>query len=746
MSNSWARLIPLLLVGILIIGVFSVYVSRPASVISVSSINIDTQGASIGDYVSNDYRKLSGGYWVISLTINSYQSVYAIKFGPQNVTGVTLNGQKVITNQVIEFDITPQIPYLTMALTKTPPGGVAFTPSASGVEITTTDPQHSSNITAAPSFVNYLAPKALSSATVHVPFEIDTYVAGGLSGLVTGDKQTNGTSSWTISPVGNADTYQIKTTYGTAVVNFLGYLSGPITLPYGLDRLTFLPYDTTRSITDSAGNKYFVVLDAGDKIASGYQSYFYKGITSVPYLYNSLSTVGFPTELTTAPGWALSEYRTISSLKWYSFWPLKANVTGTDPGGSYYTLNPGWFGDYVKQTTNSRLGLLDWLYTQNPNSVIGSMTPDPFQSWKVTNPDGNNPQLHAEIPQNMFTPVITIRIPFDMADTLVYSPKITTFKIDSITLNPTTIRAGQTSTLTVKVTNTGNVKGTATVKVIPDSNHNVFPLSNTITLDPGGSGSLDFAVSVGSITSDVTSFGSVEVYNMDGVLCDSKSYSILLKPQLGRIYISAITLNPLRLLPGETATLVVKVANQGGSSVSGKVKIVTDSFLSAPTKEKTASIGPGLEYSFSFTVTAGTSAGISNLKIELYDQDGKLLEGQTLYVTISGDNPPPPPPPPVMDKTVWILLGLAGVLAIAIGLYIKSPATGILLMAGLGLIVTAIVGYFLSDFLVSQVTVFGYALPVWQLLIGLALLVLLAFLLAGKKFKLKLPKLRVNWK
>jgi hypothetical protein len=735
---------------LLIIGAFSIYVSRPASVISVSSINIDAQGASIGDYVSNDYRKLSGGYWVISLTINSYQSVYAIKFGPQNVTGVTLNGQKVITNQVVEFDITPQVPYLTMALTKTPAGGAAFTPSASGFQIVTAtivagDPDSGQNdITASPSFVNYLAPRALSSATVHVPFEIDAYVAGGLSGWAIGDKQTNGTSSWTINPVGNADAYQITTNYGTAVVNFLGYLSGPITLPYGLDRLTFLPYDTTKSITDSAGSRYFVVLDAGDKIASGYQSYFYRGLTSSTSAYNNLA--GVPIDATNTPGWAYSEFRTISGLTWYSMWPLKANVTGTNPGGYYYTLNPGWFGDYIKQVTNSRMGLLDWLYTQNPNSVIGSMTPDPFQSWKVTNPDGNNPQLHAEIPQNMFTPVITIRIPFDMADTLVYSPKITTFKIDSITLNPTTIRAGQTSTLTVKVTNTGNVKGTATVKVIPDSNHNVFPLLNTITLDPGGSGSLDFAVSVGSITSDVTSFGSVEVYNMDGVLCDSKSYSILLKPQLGRIYISAITLNPLKLLPGGTATLVVKVANQGGSSVSGKVKIVTDSFLSAPTKEKTASIGPGLECSFSFTVTAGTSAGISNLKIELYDQDGKLLEGQTLYVTISGDNPPPPPPPPVMDKTVWILLGLAGVLAIAIGLYIKSPATGILLMAGLGLIVTAIVGYFLSDFLVSQVTVFGYALPVWQLLIGLALLVLLAFLLAGKKFKLKLPKLRVNWK
>jgi len=736
MSNSWIRLVPLLLVSLLIIGAFSIYVSRPASVISVSSINIDAQGASIGDYVSNDYRKLSGGYWVISLTINSYQSVYAIKFGPQNVTGVTLNGQKVITNQVVEFDITPQVPYLTMALTKTPAGGAAFTPSASGFQIVTAtivagDPDSGQNdITASPSFVNCLAPRALSSATVHVPFEIDAYVAGGLSGWAIGDKQTNGTSSWTINPVGNADAYQITTNYGTAVVNFLGYLSGPITLPYGLDRLTFLPYDTTKSITDSAGSRYFVVLDAGDKIASGYQSYFYRGLTSSTSAYNNLA--GVPIDATNTPGWAYSEFRTISGLTWYSMWPLKANVTGTNPGGSYYTLNPGWFGDYIKQVTNSRMGLLDWLYAQNPNGVISSMTPDPFQSWKVTNRDGNNPTLYAELPQNLFTPVITIRIPFG--------------NNQLATKFPQGLRAGDEGTLTVKIKNTGNVKGTANVKFVTDSNLNAFPLANQITLDPGGSGTLDFVIRTGSISADVISMDRVEVYNMDGVLCDTWSFSILLKPMLSRIYISGITLNPLKLLPGGTATLVVKVANQGGSSVSGTVKIVTDSFLSAPTKEKTASIGPGLEYSFSFTVTAGTAVGISSLRIQLYDQDGKLLEGQTLYVTISGDNPPPPPPPPVMDKTVWILLGLAGVLAIAIGLYIKSPATGILLMAGLGLIVTAIVGYFLSDFLVSQVTVFGYALPVWQLLIGLALLVLLAFLLAGKKFKLKLPKLRVNWK
>jgi len=707
-------------------------ISQPASIISVSSISMDATGAQIGDYVNNDYRKLSGGYWAITLSVNSYQSVYAIKFGPQNVTGVTLNGQKVIANRVVQFNIDPQDPYLLMNLVNYYQG-VQFTPSASGQQVISSWPPIT--VTTDPSLVKYLIPQKLSLATIHCPFKIDVLVAGGQVGTTSQDPQATGTSSWTLSPSGGMDAYQIPTAYGTAVLQFHGYLSSPVTLPFGLDRLSYFPYDTVNSITDSAGKKYLVVLDAEDKVLTGYRQYWFKGLTTSTTVYGSLT--GMPQNLLNAPGWAYTEFHSVSLSTNYLLYPLKANITGREPGGSYYTLNPGWLGDYIKQVSNPRSGLLDWLVDQNPSNVVNMMAY--FQSWTVENPDGNNARLNAKLPQGIFTPVITILIPFDMADTLVYSPKVTTFRIDSVS-NPTELRAGGEATLTVKVTNTGNTRGTGNIKVIPDANLNVYPLASQVTLDPNTQGSVDFLIRTGSIKADVTSAGKVEVYNAMGVLCDSKSFSILLKPLLSRLYISGMVLDPIRLSPGGSAKLTVKVTNQGGGgSARGTVKIVTDNFLTAPIKEKSADIASGVEYPFEFSLSAGTATGVSSLRVELYDQDGKLLESQTLSVVVSSD---PPSVPPVgggnliADWWIWAALGLTGVGAIAVGLYMKMKP---IIPLGFGLIITAIVGYVAQPILLSSITAFGLQIPVSLILAGTGLVVLLL-----SSVKVKIPKVRVK--
>ena len=738
-------LLPILLILALMIGVAAPYTFlKPASIISVSQIAMDATGAQIGDYVNSDYRKLTNGYWAITLSINSYQSVYAIKFGPQNTTGYTLNGQKVTTNRVVQFNIDPTDPYLLMDLVKYQ--NIQYTPSASGFKITTPmivagDPMNGQTIvTTTPSLVTYVTPKKLALATVHVPFKIDVLVAGGQVGSTTQDKTASGVQTFTISPTGNLDAYPIQTAYGMAVVQFHGYLSSPVQLPYGLDHLVFLPYNTINSIQDNAGNKYLVVLDAEDRILTGYRQYFYGGITSSTSAYNNLAGVPINTN---SPGWGYSEFKTISGLTWYSFWPLQANLTGKEPGGYYYTLNPGWLGDYIKQVTNPRSGLLDWLVDQNPNNVIKQMSY--FQSWKVENPDANNIRLNAQLPQNIFTPMITILIPFEMADTLVYSPKITTFRIDSVNL-PSELRAGVEGTLTVKITNTGNTRGTANIKVVPDANLNVFPLSQALTLDPNQQGSIDFLIRTGSISADITSVGKIEVYDSIGTMTDSKSFSILLKPLLSRLYISGITLNPNKLKPGESAKLIVKVTNQGGgSNARGTVKIVTDNFLACSQKEKTADIAPGVEYSFEFQLTAGTAAGVSSLKIELYDQDGHLLESQTLSVTVSSDPPNNPPPvlvPTPVDWWIWALLGLTGALMVTVGLYLKTPITDTLVKFGFMTIVAAIVGYMAQSWLLSEVAILSYSVPVWQLLAGVGVAFLLLTIFIPKKFKL--PKIKVK--
>jgi hypothetical protein len=737
---SLFQLVPYILIGLGLVGMaVQGGMFPPASVISVSSVNIDAQGAQIGDYVNNDYRKLTNGYWVISLTVNSYQSIYSIKFGPQNVTGATLNGQKVIANRVVQFNIDPLTPYLLTDLVKKT--NVPYTPSASGFQITTFPvfidaPQQGQNpIQVDPSLVNYFVPKQLSFATVHIPFKIDVLVAGGQAGSVTTDKQGTGTQTFSISPSGNADAYQIQTAYGTAVLNFLGYLSSPITLPYGLDRLTFLPYGTTKSLTDSTGQKYLVILDAENRIiyAPGksdcYGYYFFRGTTSWTSVANNLA--GFPVGLTSAPGWGYTEARSISGVAWYSLWPLKANLTGVDPvGGYYYTLQPGWFGDYIKQVTNPRKGLLDWLVDVDPNKVIDNwpmmQNVAYFQSWQVKNPDANNPQFYAQLPENIFTPVITIRIPFEMADTLVYSPKITTFRIDSVDLSASSLRAGEEGTLKVKITNTGNVRGTANIKVVPDANLNAFPLANQLTLDPNQQGEVTFLIRTGSISSDVASTGKVEVYNMDGVLTDSRSFSILLKPLLSRMYISAIQLEPNRLGPGESAKLTVKVTNQGGGgSARATVKIVTDNFLVAGVKEKSADISPGVEHPFEFSLTAGTVAGVSNLKVELYDQDGRLLESQSISVVITTEPPiiPPVDGHVIVDWWVWLLLGGVGIAAISVGAYLKMNS---LVWLGFGLIVGAVIGYIAQPILLSSIQLFGYTIPISGIMVaaGLAMLIL----------------------
>ena len=630
------------------------YVFIPANIISVSSINLDTKGASIGDYVNNDYRKLSGGYWAITLTINSYQSVYAIKFGPENVTGVTFNGQKVITNRVVQFNIDPQIPYLEMALTSPPQGGIQFAPSATGWEMYDFKWDKldvlSHQITTNPAFVNYFYPKPLSPAIVHCPFNIDVLVAGGLAGSTSQDKTASGTQSWTISPVGNLDSYPIQTSYGTATVQFDGYLASPVQLPWGLDRLTYIPLNQAGSgyvlpvaMTDSAGNKYLVMLDVGDKIPytatnlNCYGRYLYCGTTSSQLVY------GFnagPLSLQNAPGWAMSQAWYIVGTGASSFWPLQANLTAGGSSEEQYTVPRGFLGDFIRQEINSRMGLLEWLTSTYSYNVVNGWPQNGlsyFPSWKIDNSDANNPKLNAQLPQNIFTPQITLLIPMDMADTLVYSPKVTKFRIDSVDL-PANMNAGDQVSLTVKITNTGNTRGTANVKVITDSNLNVLPLTNQLTLDPNQQGSVSFVMSVGSISTQVTSYDKVEVWNTNipPELCDSRSFSIVLNPMLSHIYTSGIDC-PSKIKPGDSATLTVKVTNQGGSAATGTVKITTDSFLTMASKSKTASINPGQELPFAFPFTAGNSLGVSTLKVELYDQNGNLLESHPLQVTVASE-------------------------------------------------------------------------------------------------------------
>jgi len=197
-------------------------------------------------------------------------------------------------------------------------------------------------------------------------------------------------------------------------------------------------------------------------------------------------------------------------------------------------------------------------------------------------------------------------------------------------------------------------------------------------------------------------------------------------------------MEPVSLKPGESGMLYVSVTNQGGSTaVTGRVKIVTDNFLAVLVKEKSALIGLGKEITFDFSITAGITSGVSTLRIELYDQDGILIESRALQVTIS--SLPPSIPPPILtpkkllvDWWVWLLLGLVGVAAVVAGLWIRAPVTDTLLPLGFGLIIFAVGGYALQEVLLTTVSFFGIDLVVWQIFLVSGILLVVGYIILWK--------------
>ncbi len=179
--------------------------------------------------------------------------------------------------------------------------------------------------------------------------------------------------------------------------------------------------------------------------------------------------------------------------------------------------------------------------------------------------------------------VVIIIVMVVVIPSLAPTPEPADFRTSNLHVSPAEAEPGETVTVTVKVQNVGEQKGTHELELIIDG---LVEHSESVTLDGGQSTTITFTVQ-----KETRKSYSVEVAGL------SKSFEVVAPAEF---VASNLNVSPEEVEPGETVTVTVEVQNVGEQEGTHELELKVDGIVE---ETKGVTLDGGESSTVSFTVT-----------------------------------------------------------------------------------------------------------------------------------------------
>ncbi|KXA95176.1 hypothetical protein AKJ65_02365 [candidate division MSBL1 archaeon SCGC-AAA259E19] len=161
------------------------------------------------------------------------------------------------------------------------------------------------------------------------------------------------------------------------------------------------------------------------------------------------------------------------------------------------------------------------------------------------------------------------------------------FSLKNLTISKDTLKSGESAIVSVDMSNTGEAKGSKTVKLWIDGG---IADRRTVTLLPGESTTVKFPIS-----REVVGTYEVSVGEM------SESFEVKRAIEPAKFEVTDLILGKGEVKPGETTTIEVEVKNTGGKEGTYTVELS----INGEIKTRSVSLGPGVYRMVPFKISRG---------------------------------------------------------------------------------------------------------------------------------------------
>jgi hypothetical protein len=212
---------------------------------------------------------------------------------------------------------------------------------------------------------------------------------------------------------------------------------------------------------------------------------------------------------------------------------------------------------------------------------------------------------------------------FALLGTVAAPPTPAAFTVSNLTVEPASITPGGTVTITVTVTNSGETRGTHTVVL---NINGAKEAEKSITLNGGASGNVSFTASRSAAGTYTVTIGAL-----------SKTFIIRdvpFEPKPAEFVLSALSVQPAEVAPGETVIISVTVTNSG--EVEGTYTVILD-INGAKEAEKSITLAGGKSGQVNFD-TSRSTAGTYTVTIGALSGSFVIKEGAPEPATFTFSN------------------------------------------------------------------------------------------------------------
>ncbi|MDP2900174.1 MAG: TIGR04279 domain-containing protein [Candidatus Bathyarchaeota archaeon] len=216
------------------------------------------------------------------------------------------------------------------------------------------------------------------------------------------------------------------------------------------------------------------------------------------------------------------------------------------------------------------------------------------------------------------------------------TPRPAEFVLSDLTIEPTEVELGDEVTISVLVTNVGDLESSTTVDLLVNG---VKEQSKTVTLAGGANTTVLFTV-----TTTTAGSYTVKIGDLTG------SFTVVKPLTPAAFTFSGLTLSPTDVKPKGEVTVSVTVKNTGEQSGTYSAELKLDG---ASTETKTGTLAAGATATVTFKVSSQVEGAHT---VQVGDQTGSF--------TVTA----PPSPPP--DNTIWYVIGVVVIVAVVIAAYL----------------------------------------------------------------------------
>ena len=247
------------------------------------------------------------------------------------------------------------------------------------------------------------------------------------------------------------------------------------------------------------------------------------------------------------------------------------------------------------------------------------------------------------------THTITAPVSHFTAFTVLSYTRPAAFTISSLSISPTEVDIKETLTISIVVTNIGNLSGNYEVTLKIDD---VVVETQEVTVAGGASQTVPFTTA-----KDATGTYTVDVNGLSGTFTvKAKEVEVEVEEEVpakpAAFTIGALTISPTKVYIGESVVISVVVTNTGDLTGSYEVTLKVDNILS---EVKEVTLAGGTRQTVIFTTDKDITGTYT---VNVNDLSGTFTV-MTFEVT----------PPTGLDWWVWLIVGVTAVLAIGLLLY-----------------------------------------------------------------------------